>query len=131
MRLGPKISAASPLASVRRGFAGYGDVVAQEHELMLRGERRQAAALGDAAARTLREQVEGDLDALSEAIHAAAQAAQAEAARLETRTWAGVMLALLGALALALLSTAIIAMRLTRSLRSLSRATAAVATGSF
>src|SRR5437870_9811495 len=45
------------LASVRRGFAGYGDVVAQEHELMLRGERRQAAALGDAAARTLREQV--------------------------------------------------------------------------
>lgn len=119
------------LATVRAGFDEYRRVVAQEHQLMLRGERRQAQALGDGAARALRERVEGDLDALSEAIHAAAQAAQADAARLETRTWRDVLLLLVGALALALLSTAIIAMRLTRSLRTLSRATSAVAAGSF
>ena len=119
------------LASARRGFEDYRGVVAEEHVLVLRGERRRAQALGEASARVLRERVEADLDALSEATHAAAQAAQADAARLETRTWAGVLVALLGALAVGLLSTAVIAMRLTRSLRTLSTATAAVAAGSF
>jgi two-component system sensor histidine kinase GlrK len=95
------------------------------------GQRARAQALGESSARVLRERVEADLDALSEATHAAALAAQESAARLEARTWAWVIGALAAALALALLGTAIIAQRLTRSLRVLSRATAAVAAGSF
>jgi two-component system sensor histidine kinase GlrK len=119
------------LTAVHRGFEDYHGVVAEEQTLVLRGERRRAQALGESSARLLRERVETDLDTLSEAIHAAAQDAQAEAARLEARTWAGVLAALLGALTLGLVSTAVIAMRLTRSLRTLSTATAAVAAGSF
>jgi signal transduction histidine kinase len=52
-------------------------------------------------------------------------------ARLEERTWAGVMAALATAVALALVATAVIALRITRSLRRLSAAAAALATGSF
>jgi len=119
------------LASALRGFEDYQDAVAEEQALVLRGERRRAQALGESSARLLRERVETDLDTLSEAIHAAAQTAQAEAARLEARTWAWVLATLVGALTLGLASTAIIAIRLTRSLRTLSIATAAVAAGSF
>ena len=53
--------------------------------------------------------------------------AQAEVARLEERTWTGVVIALAAALALALVATAVIAFRITRSVRHLSEATAAVA----
>ena len=56
---------------------------------------------------------------------------QAEVARLETRTWAGVVVAVAASVGLALLATAVIAIRITRSLRRLSVATAAVAAGSF
>jgi two-component system sensor histidine kinase GlrK len=119
------------LASVRRGFEEYRGVVAQEHTLVLSGERGRAQALGETSDRLLRERVGADLDALSDAIHAAAQTAQAEAARLEARTWTGVLVALAAALVLALASTAAIAIRLTGSLRKLSTATAAVAAGSF
>jgi len=119
------------LASVLRGFEEYQQAVGEEQALVLRGERRRAQALGESSARLLRERVETDLDTLSEAIHAAAQAAQAEAAQLEARTWAWVLATLIGALTLGLASTAIIAIRLTRSLRTLSTATAAVAAGSF
>jgi len=123
--------AAELLASIMKTFAQYREVVGQERELVLRGDRARARELADSLGRTLREGVEADLDALSEAIHAAALAAQAEAAKLEARTWAGVLVALVAALGLALLGTAIIAVRLTRSLRALSTATAAVAAGSF
>ena len=119
------------LASVRRGFEEYRGVVAREHTLVLSGERQRAQALGETSDRLLRERVGADLDALSDAIHAAAQTAQAEAARLEARTWTGVLVALAAALVLALASTAAIAIRLTGSLRKLSTATAAVAAGSF
>jgi signal transduction histidine kinase len=57
--------------------------------------------------------------------------AQAEAARLEARTWTGVLLALGAAVVLALVSTAMLAHRITRSLRRLSAATTAVAAGSY
>jgi two-component system sensor histidine kinase GlrK len=119
------------LRSIQRTFAEYRDVVAQEQALVLRGEHGRARALAESTARGPRERVEADLDALSEATHTAALTAQADAAQLEARTWAGVLIALFAALALALLSTALIAVRLTRSLRGLSTATAAVAAGSF
>jgi signal transduction histidine kinase len=58
-------------------------------------------------------------------------AAQAEAARLEARTWSTVPIALGVAVGLALLGTAIIARRMTRSLDLLSSATAEVAASAF
>jgi signal transduction histidine kinase len=58
-------------------------------------------------------------------------AAQAEGARLETRTWSIVLIALGGAVGLALLATAFITRRMTRSLRLLSSATGDVAAGAF
>jgi signal transduction histidine kinase len=119
------------LASLQQTFADYREVVGREQALVLRGESSRARALADSTARPLRERVEADLEALSEATHAAALAAQADAARLEARTWAGVLIALAAALGVALLGTAIIALRLTRSLRVLSTATSAVAAGSF
>lgn len=122
---------AERLASIEKTFEDYRGVVGQEQALVLRGDRARARALAESTGRALRERVETDLDALSEAIHASALAAQAEASRLESRTWAGVLVALVAALGLALLSTAVIAVRLTGSLRVLSTATAAVAAGSF
>lgn len=119
------------LASIQKTFGDYREVVGREQALVLRGESARARALADSTARPLRERVETDLEALTEATHAAALAAQADAARLEARTWAGVLIALAAALGVALLGTAIIALRLTRSLRVLSTATADVSAGSF
>ncbi|MBI4636419.1 MAG: HAMP domain-containing histidine kinase [Candidatus Rokubacteria bacterium] len=65
------------------------------------------------------------------ATHGRALAAQAEAARLEARTWTAVLAALGGAVGLALLATALVAHRMTRSLETLSAATAEVAAGRF
>src|SRR5216117_816536 len=65
------------------------------------------------------------------ATHARVLTAQAEAARLEVRTWAAVLVALGAAVGLALLGTAVIAQRMTRSLDLLSSATAEVAAGAF
>jgi two-component system, NtrC family, sensor histidine kinase GlrK len=119
------------LAAIHGVFAEYRAVVAREQELIVAGDAAQARALAESTGRSLRERVEADLEGLSEATHAAALAAQADAARLEARTWAGVLIALVAALGVALLGTALIALRLTRSLRKLSTATAAVAAGSF
>ena len=65
------------------------------------------------------------------ATHARVRTAQAEAARLEARTWAAVLVALGAAVGLALLGTAVVAQRMTRSLDVLSSATAEVAAGAF
>jgi signal transduction histidine kinase len=77
------------------------------------------------------ERVQTLLERLIDDIHETARAAQAEAARLEQRTWTGVMLALGAAVVLALMGAGLLVTRLTRSLRALSEATAAVAAGSF
>jgi len=65
------------------------------------------------------------------ATHTRVLAAQAEAARLEARTWTAVLVALGAAVCLALLGTAFVAQRMTRSLALLSSATAEVAAGAF
>jgi signal transduction histidine kinase len=115
------------LAEASAAFDGYRKFVAGEHARLL-ADRRAPAEL---AARPEAERVERALDGLVEATHARVQAAQAEAARLEARTWTGVMAALGTAVALALIGTGLVAFRMTRSLRRLSEATAAVAAGSF
>jgi len=119
------------LSEASAAFAGYRRVVAEEHELLKRGDRAGALRLTDADARALAEQVQKSLDSLMAATHTAILGAQAEAARLEALTWKGVLVALGTAVALALFGTAVVARRITRSLDLLSCATADVALGAF
>jgi signal transduction histidine kinase len=115
------------LAEASVAFDLYRTSVSAEHARLLK-DRRAPARL---ETRAEGERVERALDSLVAATHARVAAAQAEAARLEARTWAGVMAALGTAVALALVGTGLLAFRMTRSLRRLSEATAAVAAGSF
>src|SRR5213596_1129855 len=119
------------LRAASAAFEAYRRVVAEEHALLRRGDRARAVRMTDADARAFAEQVQDSLDGLMAATHTRVLAAQAEAARLEVRTWAAVLVALGAAVGLALLGTAVIAQRMTRSLDLLSSATAEVAAGAF
>jgi signal transduction histidine kinase len=119
------------LYEARAAFEEYRSIVADEYALLGRGDRARALRLRDAAARTRAEQVGDSLDGLMAATSAQVLAAQAEAARLEARTWTAVLIALGAAVGLALLGTALIARRMTRSLDLLSSATAEVAASAF
>jgi signal transduction histidine kinase len=115
------------LTAATRTFDRYREAVAGQHA-QLKGNRR---AVASPAGRDLAEQVVVHLERLREATDARVARAQAEVARLERRTWTGILIALSAAVALSLAATAVIAFRITRSLRRLSEATAAVASGSF
>jgi len=91
------------LAAARAAFERYRGVVTTEQDLVRRGARAQALALTDTEARTHAEEVQENLDGLMAAIHTRVLAAQADAARLEARTWTGVLLSLGAAVGLALL----------------------------
>ena len=123
-------SESARLATARAAFESYHAAALAEHTRLLAG-RTEAASVDESLARRLGEQVETELEALHQATYARVLRAQAEVARLERRTWNGVIVALATAVVLALLATAVIALRITRSLRRLSAATAAVAAGSF
>lgn len=123
-------SESTRLAAARAAFESYHGAALAEHTRLL-GGRTEAAPVDESLARRLGEQVETELEALQQATYARVLRAQAEVARLERRTWNGVIVALATAVVLALLATAVIALRITRSLRRLSAATAAVAAGSF
>src|SRR5256712_2073554 len=122
---------ALPLREASVAFEGYRRIVATEGALLQRGERGQALRLIDTDGRAFAEEVQESLDALMAATHTRVLAAQAEAARLEARTWTAVLVALGAAVCLALLGTALVAQRMTRSLALLSSATAEVAAGAF
>jgi signal transduction histidine kinase len=102
-------------------------------EAIAQFERYRAGAqrFVDVDARVRVEQLQESLDGLMAATQTRAVATQAEAARVEAFTRAQVLGALGAAVALALLGTAIIAHRMTRSLRRLSTAAADVAAGAF
>jgi signal transduction histidine kinase len=119
------------LREATAAFDGYRRVVAEEQALLRRGDRKGAVRMTDVDARAFAEEVQDSLDGLMVATHTRVLAAQAEAARLEARTWTAVMVALGAAVGLALLGTAVIAQRMTRSLDLLSSATAEVAAGAF
>jgi signal transduction histidine kinase len=112
-------------------FDEYRRIVVEEHSLLRRGNRTRAVALADTAARMRAEQVRESLDGLMAATRVRILAAQVEVARLETRTWTAVPIALGAAVGLALLATATITRRMTRSLDLLSSATAMVAANEF
>lgn len=122
---------ASRLREARAAFDAYRRVVAEEQRLVARGARARAMQLADTDALTFSGLVAARLDELLDATHARGLAAQAEAARLEARTWTAVLVALGGAVGLALLGSGLVAYRMTHSLETLSAATADVAMGSF
>ena len=112
-------------------FARYRGHVAQERAFMVRGENERAQQLSEGAAREAAEQAEASVAKLAAASNAALGRAQGNAAALAARTWTAVVLALLGSLVAALAATAIVAVRMTRSLRQLSAATRELADGAF
>jgi len=114
------------LTDAMAAFEVYQREVALEHGEALRGR-----PVEEPRSRALGERVEEALERLMEATYARVVSAQAEAARLEARTWSGVLLALGAAVVLALVGTAVLAHRITRSLRRVSAATTAVAAGSY
>jgi signal transduction histidine kinase len=112
-------------------FEEYRHIVAEEQTLLQRGDRASALRLRDTAARMRAEQVGESLDKLMAATRMRILAAQAEAARLDKVTWTVVLIALGAAIGLALLGTAVVARRMTRSIDQLSTATAEVAASAF
>jgi len=119
------------LREASAAFDGYRRVVAQERALVQMGDHRGAVRLTDVDARVLAERVEERLGALISATHTRVLSVEADAARVERRMWTSVLIALGGAVALALLGAAFLAHRMTRSLDVLSSAAAAVAAGKF
>ncbi|HEU5194095.1 MAG TPA: HAMP domain-containing sensor histidine kinase, partial [Methylomirabilota bacterium] len=94
---------AEKLAAARGAFEQYRTLVATEQDLLRHGARAQALAVPYSEARTRAEEVQENLDGLMAAIHERVLGAQAEARRLEARTWTGVLIALGAAVVLALL----------------------------
>ena len=94
---------AALLAAARSAFERYRSLVATEQDLLRRGARAQALAVPYSEARSSAEEVQESLDRLMAAIHERVLAAQADSARLESRTWTGVLIALGAAVVLALL----------------------------
>ena len=119
------------LDEATEAFERYRGTVGQIEMLVGRAERKRALALSEGASRALADRVEATLEAFTESMHADVLRAQAEVARLEARTWSGVLVAFGAAVGLALLGSGLVAHRLTQSLSTLSAATAAVAAGSF
>jgi signal transduction histidine kinase len=112
-------------------FEAYRRIVAREHQLLRAGHREAALALAEGEARDLIDRMDAGIEAWATARHAAVLGAQAEAARLEERTWTWVFGALGAAIVLGLAGAAWIAYRLTRSLRALAVATQQVGAGAF
>jgi signal transduction histidine kinase len=121
---------AERLLQVIIAFDRYRETIGRAHDL-LRARQWARGQRVAAEARPHAERVEDLLVGLTRAIEASVAEAQAAAARLEARTWATILAALGAALVLALGGTALVALRLTRSLRSLSAATTALAAGAF
>jgi len=115
------------LTEAAAAFDGYRAAVSAEQAR----PARERALLEEPRSRVLGERVEESLERLMDATYARVASAQSEAARLESRTWTGVLFALGAAVALALVGTGILAVGITRSLRRLSAATTAVAAGSY
>jgi signal transduction histidine kinase len=112
-------------------FDRYRDAIGRAHDLLRRGQWSRGQRVAAEEARPQADQVERLLAGLAKAIETTMTGAQAEAARLEARTWMTILVAVAAALVLSLGGTALVAVRLTRSLRGLSAATTALAAGAF
>jgi signal transduction histidine kinase len=121
---------AAHVGAAAAAFVKYRTAVLDDQARLAR-EPAQGMVSDSTKARVFAERAEQALEDLGESMRERMLEAQAEAARLEQRTWTGVIVSFAAALAAALLGTGFIAVRMTRSLRRLSEATAAVAAGSF
>lgn len=119
------------LEETKLAFAEYRAAVSSERALLERGHPEYATRLSETSARAASDRVDGGLNRLGEATEAAVEHSKAEAAHLEARTWTAVVVALVVAVVAALVSAAAIAVRITRSVRRLLIATAAIAEGRF
>jgi signal transduction histidine kinase len=115
--------------SAASAFAAYREHVSHERVLVGRGEIERAQQLSERAAREAAELAETSVVKLSAASNAGLGRAQADAAALASRTWTTVIIAFIASLAVAIIATAIVAVRMTRSLRQLSTATRQLAEG--
>src|SRR5262245_209248 len=91
------------LGAAREAFDKYRASVTEELSLIRRRDPERKLRLSNTTARALAEEVEENLDGLMEAVHTRMISAQAEAGRLEARTWTGVLIALSAAVGLDLL----------------------------
>lgn len=119
------------LAATRAAFDDYRAHVEEESRLLAEAHPRDALRLAEGRARDATQRVETALVAVSTATEAALARSQARARELEEWTWHAVAAALLTSLALAVAASAFLAFRMTRSLRRLSAATAALAAGTW
>jgi len=132
----------SLLSKATAGFDAYRGAVTKARELRNTGDVKSAEQMLRKSAEPTVDRVVEDLDRLAALTRDGLDRAQAEAAaaveraRLEIeglrdRTWKAVITAMILAVIAALAGSAIIAVRITRSLRMLSNATRAVAEGAF
>jgi signal transduction histidine kinase len=119
------------LATMRAAFDDYRAHVEEERRLLAAAQPRAALRLAEGPARDTTQRVESALATVTAATEAALAHAQARARELEEWTWHAVAAALLVSVALALAASAFLAFRMTRSLRRLSAATAALAAGTW
>jgi signal transduction histidine kinase len=112
-------------------FAAYRGHVEQARAHLARGEVERAQQISERPAREAAEQAETSVIKLTAASNGALGRAQADAATLAARTWTAVVAAFLGGLVVAFAATGLVAHRMTRSLRRLSRATRDLADGVF
>jgi hypothetical protein len=85
---------AAALAEARAAFDEYRTLVADGRALISSGDRQAALRLAETRGQQLIERVESSLETLAQERHAAVVRAQTSAARLESRTWTGVLVAL-------------------------------------
>lgn len=119
------------LAATRAAFDVYRGHVEEERRLLAGARPRAALRLAEGPARDSTQRVESALATVTAATEAALARSQARARELEVWTWHAVAAALLASLALALAASALLAFRMTRSLRRLSVATTALAAGTW
>ena len=129
--LGTSRRSGAILEEVLADFQSYRDVVERERTLLKSGRREAALSLAEVEGRALIERMDASIEAWAAARQAAVVTAQAEAARLEERTWTAVLTALGAAFVLGMAGAAWTAWRLTRQLRTLSTATQQVGAGAF
>ena len=119
------------LAATGTAFDDYRAHVEEERRLLDAARPGAALRLAEGPARDTTQRVETALATVTGATEAALARSQARARELEEWTWHAVAAALLASLSLALAASAFLAFRMTRSLRRLSAATAALAAGTW
>ncbi len=126
----------------QQAFSQYRTAVVRGRELRTQGDVTQASRVLEKQAQPAADLVIAALDGLMDLTQAGLNESQLEAAaalgqvksevaRLRQRTWSVVVFALVAALVAALAGTAVIAIRMTRSLSRLAAATTALAEGEF